>query len=312
MRPRASLLHGVCFISLVGLSIVACGSSALPSTQTTAPSPAATSVPSPTPGAGITASALTVSAPTSEGSQTGVNFKIVVIVDTRSGPVTREQAQSIITEASGFLQPFVSITLNMVDFVEDGSGGTMMEVASRYLASHATSKPNGLLIFSAGDGGQAKLQHGYAFTVPAPPGSRNAFISPSTGADQIYAAVVPYGLKYMPCGYGGSDTLQSSTSIGVECRGNTGTACVQKNGYSICSDAAGNLYTSTPTHFTSSMIIHAYLHLFSPDGEKDNYATPECNARMGYPNGFFDLQESQYYNGICQFVYENFIASYHP
>jgi hypothetical protein len=32
----------------------------------------------------------------------------------------------------------------------------------------------------------------------------------------------------------------------------------------------------------------------------DHYNTPECNSRMGYPAGFFDLQESQYHNGSVQ------------
>lgn len=312
MRPPVDFPHGVCLISLLGLSILACGSSAMPSSQTVGHELTSTIAPSPITGTATVVIVPSVSASTPGSSKAGVNFKIVVIVDTQSGPVTREQAQSVLTEAGGFLQQFVPINLEMMDFVEDGSGGKPQDIAGRYLASHSPAGPNGILIFSAGEGGQAKLQNGYGFSVSAPSGFRNAFVSPLIGAGQIYVAVVPYGLRYMPCGYGGSDTLPGATSVDGECRDKPGTACVQKNGYSMCSDAAGNLYTSTPTHFTSSMIIHAYLHLFSPGGDNDNYATPECNARMGYPNGFFDLQESQYYNGICPFVYENFLTAYHP
>ena len=80
----------------------------------------------------------------------------------------------------------------------------------------------------------------------------------------------------------------------------------------MCANAVGNLYMSTPTYFVSSTIIHELLHPFAPGGDQDHYSTPECNSRMGYPAGFFDLQESEYYNGLCPFVYENFVNSYQP
>ena len=218
----------------------------------------------------------------------------------------------IFGEATRLIQPFVQISFELVDFVEDSGGGTTKDMAGRYLASHTSTSANGILIFSFGDGGRAKLQDGYGYPLAGPAGYRNTFVSPMFGENQIYIAVVRFELKYMACGYGGSETVQSASSIDGECRNKPGTACVQTNGYSMCSNAVGNLYTSTPTHFVSSTIIHTFLHSFSPGGDKDNYATPECNARMGYPAGFFDLQESQYYNGICPFVYENFAASYKP
>jgi hypothetical protein len=312
MRRPFGLLHGACLISLFGFSMIACGSSGLPSTQTaTAPSTSTKNDASPTVIAATNTIFPSVGASTPVSSKTGINFKVAVIVDTLSEPVPHEQAKNIFEEASKLVQPFVSVSFEMVDFVED-SGGKTKEMADRYLASHTAAGQNGILIFSFGDGGQAKLLDGYSFTLQAPVGFRNAFVSPLGGTGQIYVAVVPFGLKYMACGYGGTDTLQSTTAVDGECRNKPGTACVQHNGYSMCSNAVGNLYTSTPTHFVSSMIIHAFLHLFSPGGDKDNYATPECNARMGYPNGFFDMQESQYYNGICPFVYDNFAASYQP
>jgi len=116
----------------------------------------------------------------------------------------------------------------------------------------------------------------------------------------------------MACGYSGADNVQSTVSLAGECRGQTGIACVSHNGYSMCSNAVGNLYTSTPTYAVSSMIVHGLLHNFGPAGDKDHYATPECNARMGYPAGFYDLQEGEYYNGLCPFVYEEFTKSYQP
>ncbi len=298
-------------VLLFGLSVIACGSSVAPATQTAAAplTEAASSLAVP---AATDSLVPSLSPSPSATSTTGTNFKVAVIVDTLSEPVTLEQSQGVFNEANGLIQPFVKVNLEMVDFVQDGSGGATKDMAARYLASHPAERVNGLLIFSFGDGGQAKLQDGYGYALPGPAGFRNSFVSPVAGTEQIYVAVVRFGRKYMPCGYRGTDVQQSAAAIGDECRAKPGTACVQKNGYSMCSDATGNLYASTPTHFVASTIIHEFLHLFSPGGDKDNYATPACNARMGYPTGFFDMQESQYYNGICPFVYDEFQASYQP
>jgi hypothetical protein len=311
MLRSVSLLRVACAVSLFGLPILACGS-------TSETSPQSVTMQSTIPAASPTGATIidtlvpNISTSTSVIPKSSINFSVAVIVDNLSEPVTHEQAQSIFDEASKLVHPFVPAGFEMVDFIEDGGGGTTADMAKRYMTSHSAALGNGILIFSFGDGGQAKIHDGYGFTLPAPEGFRNTYVSPTAGAGQIYVAVVRYGLKYMPCGYNGTDTVQSTTSIGGECRDKPGTACVQSNGYSMCSNAVGNLYMSTPTHFVSSTIIHEFLHLFSPGGDKDNYATPECNARMGYPDGFFDLQESQYYNGICPFVYENFAASYQP
>jgi hypothetical protein len=312
----AVFLRTVLLMSLPGLSIIACGSSGLSSTQTaTVPSPlisfpTATSSQI-TPAVNDTLVPSAIPSPP-EPSNTKAVFKVAVIVDTLSEPVTREQAQVIFDEASGLVQPFAPVGLEMINFAEDGSGGATKDMADRYLASHNGTPANGILIFSFGDGGQAKLHDGYGYTLPAPAGYRNTFASPVGVANQVYIAVVHFGSRYMACGYGGTDKVQSATSIDGECRNKPGTACVQSNGYSMCANAVRNLYSTPPTHFVSSMIIHEFLHSFSPGGDKDNYATPECNARMGYPASFFDLQESEYYNGICPFVYQDFAASYQP
>ena len=239
-------------------------------------------------------------------------FRAAVIVDKTTQSVTREQAQAIIKEASGYLREFSPIGLEVTDFTEDGGAGGTRDIANRYVTSHAGALPDGLVIFSFGDNGEAKANGGYGYALPAPGGFKNPFVSPLAGSNQIYVAVVDANYKYMACGYGGSDTASSPVSLPGECRGQTGVACVQNNGYSMCSNAMGNLYTSTPTHAVASMIVHGLLHNFGPNGDKDDYATPECNARMGYPAGFFDLQESEYYNGLCPFVYEEFTKSYRP
>ncbi len=259
------------------------------------------------PGASLAAPTLESTLPAASSAN---EFRVAVIVDKTTQTVTRDQAGAVITEASGYLREFSPIGLVMIGFTEDS--GSTADIASRYIASHAGVLPDGLVIFSFGENGKAKAEGGYGYAVQAPGGFRNPFSSPATGNNQLFVAVVDYSYRYMACGYDGGDEVRSANALPGECRGQTGVACVQNNGYSMCSNAVGNLYTSTPTHAVASMIIHGLLHNFGPNGDQDHYATDQCNARMGYPAGFFDLQESEYYNGLCPFVYEEFTKGYRP
>ncbi len=237
-------------------------------------------------------------------------FSVAAIIDTTTDQVTVEQAQAAIDQASKLLREFSPYGFVLLDYEQDGSGGSSADLAARYIAAHAGVLPSGLVIFSAGDGGQARLSGGYGFSLPPPAGFHNLFVSPVTGQAGLFVAVVDYAYKYMACGYGGAQQSTSATSLAGECRGQTGIPCVSHNGYSMCSNAVGNLYTQNPTYAISSMIVHGMLHNFGPNGDADHYATDQCNARMGYPAGFFDLQESEYYNGLCPYVYEDFNNSY--
>jgi hypothetical protein len=287
-------------------SMLACISSSAPTSQ---------SEPSlPLPPSSVTESSSSSNSPSAQITaepQSKPGFKTAVIADTSTEQVTREQAQNIINEASGFLTEFTPYGLEMVDFVEDGSGGSTRDMVNRYLTGHATNLPNGIVLFSFGDGGQARLSGGYGYSVPAE-NFQNTFVSPVVGANQIYIAVVDFKYKYMACGYGSSENPQSPTSMDGECNNQPGTACVQQNGYSMCANAVGNLYMSTPTHFVSSAIIRGLLHNFGAGGEQDNYDAPECKAKMILPANYFDLQESEYNNGLCPFIYEDFTKSYQP
>lgn len=239
-------------------------------------------------------------------------FTVAVISDTQTQAVRREEAQALVNEAGLHLKALVPIIMVMTDFVEDAGGGSSVDMLQRYLIAHSTALPNGVVIFSSGDGDQAKLRGGYGYAAPAPAGYRNTFVSPTAGINQIYVAVIDYGYKYMECGYGGSDTVKSSAALAGECNNRPGTACVHQNGYSMCASAVGQLYMSTPTYFAASTIVHEMLQPFAPDGAQDDYSTPECTARMGYPAGFRDLQESQYHNDLCPFVYDNLLKGYQP
>jgi hypothetical protein len=299
-------------LSALLLSMMACGGSRLPAAPTSVSLFA--SQPAPTSALATLEGTASLSTTQTETAQPPAKpeFTVSVIVDKSTQQVTREQAQAVIGKASSFLKQFSPYGITMVDFAEDGNGGSMSDIAARYLAPRSAFPPNGLVIFSNGDNGQAKASGGYGFSLPEGGAFKNSFVSPAVGDSQIYVAVVDNAYKYMACGYGGGDTVQSTVSLPGECRGQAGIACVSNNGYSMCSSAVGNLYTSTPTHEVSSMVVHGLLHNFGPGGNKDDYAAPECSARMGYPPGFFDLQESEYYNGLCPYVYEEFTKSYRP
>lgn len=214
-----------------------------------------------------------LTAPTAEATQAPAasEFTLAVIVDSTTAQVTREQAQALVTEATTYLDDFSRIPLKMIDYVDDARGGSMAEIVDRYVAPRSAPLPNGLVIFSAGDNGQARTSGGYGFSVPIA-GYRNVFASPVGGAAQLYVAVVDAAYQA----------------------------------------PAGSLYASTPTHAAASMIVHGLLHNFAPNGDKDDYSTPECNARMGYPAGYFNRQESEYYNGLCPYVYEEFTNAFKP
>jgi hypothetical protein len=239
-------------------------------------------------------------------------FVVAVIVDSQSQEVSREQASAAIMDAANLLGELTGVQLVMDDYVRDPEGGSTGDIASRYLTSRATAPPNGLLLFSRGDGDAAKSRGGYSFGVAPPAPFRNSFVSPSMGSNHAYVAVVDFGHKYAPCGYGGAEAVQSTVALGGECADQPGEACVQANGYSMCASANDDLYASGPGRYTISLIIHELLQPFTQGGAQDDYGSPECNAQMGYPAGFRDLQESQYHSDLCPSVYEAFVQAYQP
>ncbi len=304
-------IHNLLPVSMLMLSLVACGTASPASLST--PTSLFSALPSAVSSPVFEPTVLRPEPPTPVVPPAATtDFAVAVIVDATNQQVTREQAQAVVGEASGFLRAFSPYGLAMSDFTSDSGGGSMQDIANRYLSMPHDPAPNGLVIFSYGDGGQARASGGYGFSMPNIANARNAFVSPAGADNLMYVAVVDYSYKYMACGYGGAGTVSSTVSLPGECRGQTGVACVAGNGYSMCPNAVGNLYTSTPTYAVSSLVVHGLLHNFGPNGDLDHYATAECNARMGYPAGFFDLQESEYYNGLCPFVYEEFTKARRP
>jgi hypothetical protein len=248
-------------------------------------------------------------------------FTWAVIVDLDSEPVTREQAQELVNQASAILMELTGFSCTMVDFVESASPGPVSDLAATYIQDHAGSLPNGIIIFSYGDGDQARTFGGYAFSLAGPPGFRNVFNSPVVGNNRVYISVQHWSHRYAGCGYGSSsaETPVQDTSFGGECRNRDGIACVERFGYSMCSDALGDLYASSRTYFGASVIIHETMHSFGYEGNLDHYGTEQCNTRMAsgasdrpYNPETWDLAEFQYYNGMCPDVYDNFVSAYQP
>lgn len=246
-------------------------------------------------------------------------FTLAVLVDLASEPVTREQAQTLVDEASEILFGLIGFKLAMIDFRGFSSGGATSAIIQEYLNSAPAIIPNGMILFSFGDNGTAKLYGGYAYTLPGPAGYVNQFVSPYAHENDLYVGVVHFSHRYARCGYGDSETPVSNVSIDGECRNQPGTACVEKFGYSMCSNSVDDLYASTPTYMASSSSVHEIMHPFGPNRTQDHYFTPECTAAMQsgisvrpYQADSFDKAEADFYINMCPFVFDNFVNSYRP
>ncbi len=246
-------------------------------------------------------------------------FTISVLVDLTSEPVRREQAQAITKEASGILFGLTGFKLAMIDF-QEFSTGTPEEMVRNYLASRPPSTlPNGVILFSFGSGGMARLYGGYSYVVSGPAAFVNRFVSPYGHENDIYIGVIHFSERYSICGYDDTDTLVSDVSIDGQCRNRPGIPCVEKFGYSICSEAVDDLYASTPTYMASSSFVHEFMHPFGPNLAQDHYFSPECTATMlsgisvrPYQAESFSLEEAEFYVNMCPFVFDNFVNSYTP
>lgn len=238
-------------------------------------------------------------------------FKVAVIVDTTSDPVSREQAEAIIVFANEKLLELTGFGLQLQEVVEDDSGGSIASLAENYM-QQASTLPNGILIFSVGDEDRAKINRAYAQQIPAPQGFRNAFVSPYLGDGYMYIAVLQFNYRYAACGYAGTDTIQSPVSSGGECPGVDGQRCAEWEGMQVCPAALPFLEGHTPIDMASGPVIHEFMHAFGDKGPDDHYTSEICHQVMGWEPGHYEFEESEYYNDICPNVYDVFADSYQP
>lgn len=237
-----------------------------------------------------------------------VNFKVAVIVDTMTDPVSREQAEAVIAISNEQWVDLTGFGLQLVDFVEDDGGGSIADLVGRFL-ERESDLPNGILVFSVGDEDRAKINRAYAQQIPAPDGFKNAFVSPYLGDGYMYVAVLQFNYRYAACGYAGTDTIQSQLSTNDECPGGNGQICAEWSGMQVCPVALPALEGQTPITMAAEPIIHEFMHSFSDKGQDDHYFSEACRIALGDE---WDEEEAGYYSDFCPIVYDIFADSYTP
>ncbi|WP_374687252.1 hypothetical protein [Promineifilum sp.] len=240
-----------------------------------------------------------------------IYFKVAVIVDMTTDPVTREQAEDVLAVAN---QKFIDLTgfgLQLHDFVEDHSGGSIASLVENHM-EHTSDLPNGILVFSVGDEDRARIHRAYAQQIPAPKDFKNAFISPYLGDGYMYVAILQFNYRYAACGYAGTGIIQSHLSSPGECPGADGQACAGWHGMQVCPAALEFLEGHTPIDMAAGTIPHEFMHSFSDKGPDDHYSSEACRAAMGWEPSHYVFEEAEYYSDFCPFVYDVFGDSYRP
>lgn len=235
-------------------------------------------------------------------------FKVAVIVDTTSDPVSREQVEAIIAFSNEQWIDLTGFGLQLVDFVEDDSGGSIADLVGNYM-ERESDLPNGILVFSVGDDDRAKINRAYAQQIPAPDGFKNAFVSPYLGDGYMYVAVLQFNYHYAACGYAGTDIIQSQVSSNGECPGGDGQVCAEWSGMQVCPIARPLLEGHTPIDMAAGVIIHEFMHSFGDKAQDDHYFSEACQIALG---DYWDEEEAEYYSDFCPIVYDIFADSYKP
>lgn len=238
-----------------------------------------------------------------------VEFRVAILVDTATDPVSREQAEAVLALASEKLIDLAGFSFRLTEFLAVDGGGTIEDMVVDYM-DRTSDLPNGLLIFSVGDDDRAKINRAYAQQVPAPEGFRNDFVSPVLGDGYMYVAILQFNHHYAACGYAGTDTVQSPFSSHGECRGVDGEACVMWSGMQVCPVALPFLEGRTPIDMAAEPIVHEFVHPFGSRGPEDHYGSEACNLAMGWPPEHYDEEEAARNAGFCPDVFEAFANSH--
>ena len=240
-------------------------------------------------------------------------FKIAVIVDTATDPVSREDVEAVLEIVTPAFNELSGFRLETIEILEDSGDGSIERIASDYLAQ-ASEIPNGILVFSKGDDDRAVINRAYAQWVPGPEGFRNAFVSPypDIGDSYIYTAVVQFNHLFAACGYGGTTEIQRPVSIGDECRGDEGSACAAWEGMQVCEIALPFLEGRTRIDMVAEPVVHEFLHPFGLGGPDAHYGSEACALLMGWEPDHYDEEEAKANAMMCPNVVENFVNSYHP
>lgn len=256
-----------------------------------------------------------------DGSQPKGIFTAGVLIDLSSELVSIEQAEATLRDASGILFRLTGFVIQMVSYesveikqVQDPDYLDLDNIPECYIAEKIDI-PDSIIVFTYGSEDRARSMGGYSFSIEGPPTFNNHFIDPYGAENLVYSMFDHYSHMYARCGYDESGgALISNTSIGGECRNQSGTACVMKNGYSMCETATNDLYASTPNYFSASTVIHEIMHSFGINGNLDHYGSPNCTDEMRKQDSTWVPidAEAEIYNVMCPYVYDNFSAGYRP
>ncbi len=256
-----------------------------------------------------------------DGSQPKGIFTAGVLIDLSSEPVSIEQAEATLRDASGILSRLTGFVIQMVSYesveikqAQDTNYLDRDNIPECYIAEKIDI-PDSIIVFTYGSEDRARIMGGYSFSIEGPPTFNNHFIDPYGAENLVYLMFDHYNHMYARCGYDESgDALISNTSIGGECRNQPGTACVMKNGYSMCETAVNDLYASTPNYFSASTVIHEIMHSFGINGNLDHFGSPDCTDEMKKKDSTWVPidDEAEKYNVMCPYVYDNFVNGYRP
>ena len=258
---------------------------------------------------------------TPDGSPPKGVFSFDALVDLSSEPVTLEQTEATIQDASDILFNLTGFVIQLNNYgtveitVEQKPDYLIRDnIPTCYIAQKTDENPNSLVIFSYGADNFARSRGGFTYPIESPLSFKNNFVDAFGNDNLIYVMFNHHSHKYARCGYDEvGENVISDISIGGECRNQQGTPCVMNNGYSMCETAVNDLYASTPNYFSAATVIHEIMHSFGYHGNLDHYGAPECKTEMGWDDSWvFDVQESEIYNVMCPYGYDNFMGGYRP
>ncbi len=261
--------------------------------------------------------------PSPDGSQPLGVFAFDALVDLSSEPVTIEQTEATLQDASNILFNLTGFVIQLnnyatVEFTQEQPPDYYMRdsIPDCYIAQKTDAEiPDSLLIFSYGSDNYARTMGGFTYEIEASPTFKNHFVDAFGKENQVYVMFNHYSHKYARCGYDETgETIISDVSIGGECVNQPGTACVMNNGYSMCANAVNDLYASTPNYFSASTVIHEIMHSFGLHGNMDHYGAPDCTEEMKKRDSSWEAidGDAEKYNVMCPYVYDNFVAGYRP
>ena len=259
--------------------------------------------------------------PTPDGSPPKGVFSFDALVDLSSEPVTLEQTEATMQDASDILFNLTGFVIRLnnygtVELTQEQKSDYLIRdnIPTCYIEQTTDAIPDSLVIFSYGSDNFARTMGGFTYTIEGPPSFKNHFVDPYGNDNLIYVMFNHHSHMYARCGYDeAGENIISDVSVGGECTNQPGTPCVMKNGYSMCSNSVDALYASTPNYFSASTVIHEIMHSFGLHGNLDHYGAPECKIEMGWDDSWvFDDEEAEKYNVMCPYVYDNFVAGYRP